>query len=294
MVGVFVVGVVVLVVAVILLFGSGDTFAEKDYFTVYFPGSVNGLNVGAPVKFRGVTMGAVTGIRAFHDDKAEFYVRVDFELLKDQVENPTGFMANAPDEEWFQFLLDRGMSAQLNSQSMLTGQLYVMIDFFPDQHGELLDLETEFPQIPSVPTASEIMMADIREALKSIAAFPVEELAAQVDDLLIRMNEILDSTEFGSTLSGIDSLIASTNALVREVEKQLGPTSQTVRETAESAAGTLGDAEKLLTRMDNFVSANETEMDAAIKDLSAAARSLRALADYLERNPEAVVFGKKD
>ena len=72
------------------------------------------------------------------------------------------------------------------------------------------------------------------------------------------------------------------------------PTTRTVRETAESASGTLIEAEALITRIDDFVSANEYEMDAAIKDLSAAARSLRALADYLERNPEAVVFGKKD
>ena len=86
LVGVFVVGVVALVIAVILLFGSGDTFAKKNYFTVYFPGSVNGLNVGSPVKFRGVTMGAVTDIKAFHDHKADFYIRVDFALLQDQVE----------------------------------------------------------------------------------------------------------------------------------------------------------------------------------------------------------------
>ena len=131
-IGAFVVVAVALGVAAIIVFGSGKFFVKKDVYVAYFPGSVKGLRVGAPVVFRGVKIGEVTQIRLYAD-RRENIVQIPVILEVD----PGNFKNMGPPEEnrreYLEKVIKSGLRAQLQMQSLVTGQLMINVDFYPDK-----------------------------------------------------------------------------------------------------------------------------------------------------------------
>ncbi|NOQ98390.1 MAG: MCE family protein, partial [Calditrichae bacterium] len=158
LIGAFVVGAVALIVLVFLVFGSGKLFQETNKWVIFFHGNVNGLKVGAPVKVRGVEIGSVTNIRGLLDEKGNVHVEVIVETIDaalDAVKEWSERREEMSIEEFMAWYIERGFRAQLQSQSIVTGQLYIMWDFFPDSPTILTGLNTKYPEIPSVPTTTE-------------------------------------------------------------------------------------------------------------------------------------------
>jgi paraquat-inducible protein B len=318
LIGVFVLGAATLVVVAILIFGSGKLFTPVKKFVLFFEGSVKGLNVGAPVIFRGVKIGEVTGIQLRFDpkhlttvipvyveiDPSTFVVPEEFKALSKEAEKRYVFM---------QPLIEKGLKAQLQMQSFVTGQLIINLDFYPDKPIKLVGLEKKYPEIPTVPTPME-------ELTKTLQDLKLDELYKKVMLTVEGIEKIVNSPELLSTIHSVNQTMKSADRLVNNIDAQVGPlvtnlqtTSEAVNrtmlqvekalstqdgipaqlaETLRTANSALKQAENTLATAQNVVGDNGYELNRALKELSASARSIRMLADYLERHPEALLKGK--
>lgn len=265
-IGGFVVAAIALVVAGVLVFGRGEFLKEKLSWVSYFPGAVDGLQVGAPVVFKGVKVGQVTDVKVTLDARdAAVRIPVYWDLEPDRIafmgmseaEMAEMVAGRAKKERPFaRLLIKRGLRAQLQSQSFVTGQKMIALDFFPDTPIDLVgDREEKVPEFPTTPSSTE-------KLTKAIENLPIDELF----------------TDARNALQGIDRL-------VRSIDSQVLPPTHA---TLEKAQGTLSSIDDMTAPG----SPVRYELVNALKEFAAAARSMRVLADYLERHPEALLQGK--
>jgi paraquat-inducible protein B len=359
-IGAFVVGALVLAVVGILMFGSGKFFQKTHPVVMYFEGSVSGLSVGAPLVFRGVKIGSVKDIQLLYNAKDQsFRIPVYAELVP---ERATLLAGTRRFEENYRMLIEKGLRAQLVSQSFVTGQLMVALDLMPDKPAEFHG-DGKIPEIPTVPTM-------LQELVKKLEDLPLEQLvksiagAAEGVDKLVNSPEVksslvalettmkeiqqmaqslnqqvttiattLDGTlkdygklarnadaqvvplsstaqetmkEYGTlarsaegeirgVTSGVKSTIQDYGKLARDADAQVVAMSTGVQRTLKVATGAMEEAEKALTsarKMTDEKSPLVTRVNVTLEELAGAARSIRMLADYLERHPEALIQGK--
>ena len=166
--GAFVIGAVILVVAGIILFGSRGFLAQRPVYVMYFEGSVKGLSEGAPVVFRGVRVGWVKNISLrFDPDAASVRIPV---LVEIDPETITGAQGRSEQQKYLGQLIDQGLKAQLQLQNVLTGQLVIALDFYPDRPVRLVDKDSRYPEIPTIPSSLE-------QFTRTIENLPIEEMA---------------------------------------------------------------------------------------------------------------------
>jgi paraquat-inducible protein B len=350
-IGLFVVVAVVLAVAAIIIFGSGKFFVKQEKYVVYFEGSVKGLRVGAPVVFRGVKVGEVIDI-SIHSNRATKTIIIPVIL---QVE-PDKFHAMGPDiqvkrhKEELDDLIKVGLRAQLQMQSLVTGQLMINIDFYPDTQVKLvgkegIDFGPDVLEIPSIETSlqkiqqtfEDVPIGDLakslqnslngierfvnsEELIQSLHYFKqtlrdarnllqhvdqkIDPLFAEVDQTLKDTQTLLrdaDSqvaplaTSLKSTSDTAREAIGDARKLVKNVNSRIGPLYNDIKRTEKALSSALNSAETLFEEVDGMVSENSQfryQIDTFVRELTLAARSLRAFADYLERNPDALLRGK--
>ena len=258
-IGGFVVGAVALAVAGVLIFGSGEFLKEQMSWVSYFPGSVDGLQVGAPVNFKGVKVGQVTDIKVTLDARDDTVrIPVSWDLEPDRIALmgiPEAKRTEKEERPLAQILIKRGLRAQLQLQSFVTGQKIIQLDFFPDTPINLVGRDSDVPEFPTTPSGTE-------KLTKTIENLPIDELF----------------TDARNALQGIDRL-------VRSIDSQVIPPTHA---TLEKAQGTLSSVDDMTAPG----SPVRYELVNALKELAWAARSMRVLADYLERHPEALLQGK--
>lgn len=332
-IGAFVVGALGLAVIGILLFGSGRFFKEKHEVVMYFEGSVGGLNIGAPMVFRGVKIGTVKDIQLIFDIEAlDFRIPVTAEIEPDRMRR-----LGAPDPKNLGKLIEKGLRAKLASQSFVTGQLMIALDLHPDKPAEFHG-DGKVPEIPTVPTM-------LQELTKKLQDLPLEELvkaiagAAEGVDKLVNSKEIketlvsldetmkdirllvknldpqisavvgtLDQTlrDYGNLAKGADEKVTMVvrdadetikeyGKLARDADKAITPLAVSLGETLKSAQMAAKQAEKTLSNTEALTSPDSRVIHEVVKvlqELSSASRSIRVLAEYLERHPEALIHGK--
>ena len=217
-VGGFVVGAIALIVVGLLLFGGTGWFVQHNRYIAYFPGSVKGLQVGAPVDFRGVTIGEVTEIRVLYDpQKVSARIPVIMELDPTRIEI-TGRQGVETQPEDVERLIEAGFRAQLQSQSLLTGLLFVNLDFYPDKPPRLVGGDEPYPEIPTIPSDLE----QLQQTAGDVAA-RMPALLDQLNGLLTELNQALDQT------SGDFSSIVSDVAVISKEIRQSTPRSRRPR-----------------------------------------------------------------
>jgi len=312
LIGAFVVGAVALAVLGITAFGSGRFFQKRFTCVMFFSGSITGLSVGSPVEFRGVKIGQVTKIAAVLDPKAvsvniPVYIEVDPKsLIVLGDEDASHVLAT---NHFYAPLLEKGLKARLDIESLVTGKLYINMDFYPEAPPKLLGLDPRYPEIPTIPSLQE-------EIVKTLQRLP-EKIIAVADGI----ERLVNSPAAQDGLRDLD-------ALIRTVGTEIGPLSASARSTLESARRAFRQGEKTLAMKDgpsaemaaSFVevmkkaSASLDQMQSTLGtyqklaepsgtlnhdltrtlgEVDAAARSMRSLTDYLELHPEAVLKGKQ-
>ncbi len=320
LIGGFVIGAILLMVAAILLFSSGDLFENKPRAVMYFEGSVHGLQPGAPVSFRGVRIGSVREVRLLVDLRDQgFYIPVYVEIDPRRLSGTRGEDYAELDEHIsLQQLIDAGLRAQLQLQSLLTGQLFIDLDFMPERPVRLIGLDRTLNEIPTVPNAgqelSELLEENdlqgaVKNAVSALAALDrllnmpeltqsvrharrllasLENVAAGLEErsplLLARLDELLVKSR--STLQAIeeaarrgDQVLVSGEHSLAAVSRSFAELEQTLKETREL----LGEHSQL-----------RYELTAALKEIGNAARAVRSVAEMLDREPEALFSGKSD
>lgn len=172
LIGAFVVGAVILLIMSLIVFSSGKLFRRKNIYVLFFEGSIKGLAVGAPVTFKGVKIGEVKDIRLVYDPTSRFaFIPVIIETRPDLIKGTPAKHSR----DNFKFLVENGLRAQLDMQSLLTGQLVVALDFFPDKPARILGLMKEYPEIPTVPSLLGALQKDLSDIRLKEIAFDLQE-----------------------------------------------------------------------------------------------------------------------
>jgi paraquat-inducible protein B len=320
LIGLFVLGAVLLAVAALAAFGSGLFFTKKLTAVMYFDSSVSGLEVGSPVIFRGVPMGAVKDINLDADPTGlKFSIPVTIEILGGKV-SVTGGRNGATlldvrkqsQEELLKALVDAGLRAQLVTQSFVTGQLAVSLDIRPDTPVILHGAEggMEIPTIPS----------DFEKFTNTLKSLPLEELVDHLLSAVDGVQKLVNSPETARIPHKIDKALDSGTRLADEARSHIDGLTADLRQAVRSynelavnldsrtdkltvsASKTLGsldtvlaEGKSALTKIQKVVgpdSPSLVELNKALTETALAAKSIRELTDYLERHPEALIQGK--
>jgi len=251
---------------------------HRQRFSMYFPESLRGLSVGAPVDFRGIVIGEVRSLRVEYEEgfsRMRFPVELDVYPDRLWSRSRDGGPADAYSEAKSRTIIDQlvahGMRGQLRTASLLTGQLYIALDFFPDAAAASVNWSRTDPVIPTLPGGLGEIQDTVGRIAKKIDRIPMERL----------------SEELSRALVSLDATLKGGRALIGQVDSQVAP--QATRTLAE-AEKTLKEANAVLSRGEPI----EKDVQDALKQVSQSARALELLADYLERHPESLIRGKPE
>ena len=298
-IGAFVVGAVVLLVGALVTVGTGRFFSHKLPFVLFFDGSVNGLDVGAQVKFRGVPVGQVTDIRLAIPgvERAPSYrIPVFIEIDRDRAAG-LGARAVLTDPNRALVLVQEGLRAQLQLQSLITGVLFISLDMMPETPISLvLPPGSGYDEIPTVPTAFEQVQAKVLEVVDRLSTIDFETLGRSLQGAIGGVNKVVNSPDVEKMLASARRALDGVQDVAQELKPRIGT-------LTTSLSGTSDDARASLKRIDAAVDSLKRVLDPqapllqnannAFADLSEAAQAVRALAQYLDRNPNAVITGRK-
>lgn len=308
--GVFVVGSLALMLTALVVLGSGRLFRKEHKFICLFTGNLNGLKVGAPVKVRGVEIGSVVQILlrlppAYGTVKQQGPMRlpviVDIDESQLKGRGGTG-EALQPGE--LDSLIKRGLRAQLNMESLLTGLLYVDLDLYPDTPANLaLEPGTaRYPEIPTRPTTLEQAQETAMRALAKLDKIDFDALVKSMTDAANSATQLLNSPDLKATVASLKETTANLNKTVVSVDHEIAalnakadPLITSLKKTSDDADIALAQAKSTMADLQTAISPDSTlryRVDTALDNLSEASSAIRQLADYLQRNPSAVVRGK--
>jgi paraquat-inducible protein B len=257
------------------LYESREKIYEKQYVTkrywlLYFDGSVRGLSVGAPVEFRGIQIGEVVDVK-LELDPVELALRIPV-LVEYEPERITWIRMPKGDmdrKRRMEILVERGLRAQLKTGSLITGQLLVEFDFHPDAPPAKINWEGKYPEIPTVPTPMQEITTGLARIVNKVDNIPLEQIGKDLQ----------------GTMANLNKTSAELQKLVQKLDDNVAPAATA---TLEQAQTTLIKVDKLL----NAESPTGYELKRALGELADAGRNLGILADYLERHPESLVYGK--
>jgi paraquat-inducible protein B len=323
LIGAFVVGAVALIVIAILVFGSGRLFRQSRDFVLYFDNSVNGLRVGAPVKFKGVEVGSVKDIRLQLEQGKlinKIPVIIEIDLGKLTSRGSTGVIAEDP-EAFHKAIVDRGLRGQLEMESLVTGLLYIAIDLFPGTPINLVQQENDdnkYWEIPTLPTTLEQAKDAVTQIINKLDQIDFKALIASLESTVDGIKRTVNSPDLELTIrslkqtmpkvdeavGSIRDLAVTLNENVKGLAGNLEQTSIDARTSMKQADEALRQATETMKKAEAAVVSVQTitdpdsptiyELGKTLKEISAAARSLRLAANFLERNPRALIFGKPE
>jgi paraquat-inducible protein B len=303
-VGGFIIGGLTLLLLAVAALVSGKFLTKSTTFVSFFPESVRGLQIGSPVTFRGVPLGQVTGIEAYMaPDGTGIDIEVTYQVNLDRIRDKGGAVSkleamgpHAAARE----LAGKGLRAELLSTSLVTGQLYIDLDFHPDQPPRMVDVSTRWAQIPTAPTKLQLLGDRVEKLATAISEVPFEELARDVSETLHAIRDLAREGEIRRALEAAGAAgreaqrtLANVDRLVSEVRLKVGDAD--VKQVMVDLHRTLEAAEKGLLQIKDTLagtSGAQRELSHTLGEISRAAAAVRVLADYLERNPSALVEGK--
>lgn len=318
-IGAFVLAALCLAVAGVVFLGGGKLFVPQKKFVMYFDGSVKGLSDGAAVVFRGVKIGTVSDIRLRGNvEEMRFRVPVIAKINMDKFQMGDG---KATDSDYHQDLIDQGLRAQLQTQSLVTGQLVINFDFYPDTLARLVKDDSDYLQVPTIPSTT----AEFAQKLEEL---PLQQLVERSNALVGGLERMVNSPDMRNAPRNLNLALADARELMGKMDSEIEILSADARKTLHAANDTfrhadrvlafeegppaelvknfdrtLLDARKSLGRFDETLDAvRNTATDKrttyqlrhALKELEETSRSLGFLAEYLNRHPEALLRGKPD
>lgn len=253
---------------------------------LHFNQSIRGLTPGATVDFRGVVLGEVKSIGIEYDsERREFDMPVVVEIYPARLGRKYAkaqAQSSYTQQQRIQFMVSRGLRAQLRTGNLLTGQLYIALDFFPNAPKVAVQ-ETEMIELPTVPNGLDELQAQISSITTKLNKVPFDQIGQDLQKSLITLNRTLDSAE----------KLAQT--LNQDVAPELTTAMKDVRKTLDNANRTLSNVDQTLSNADRTLSEDaplQQDLRQTLQDLSRAAASMKVLTDYLEQHPESVIRGK--
>jgi len=314
-IGLFIVTGLALGVIGLLLFSSLKMFSKTLDVIVYFNDSLNGLREGAPVKFRGVTIGSVKRVMVrFNQAPDDFALpaicAIEEKLVRQRLgEGSAEFFTSRAMEERIQ----AGFRASLQTESLVTGVLYIDTRFNPKAPPPVFhQLEKSYPEIPTEPTQIQQFFENlasfdikslqtnlnglIRRLDHTIGEFNATEINRDITNLLCSVNALVTSADITNALAGIPPTLDQYRELAAKVTSKIDPLSDSITNTlveAKRALGQMRGAGENLRLMLAPDSPVRNDLELALEHLAGAAHSVSALADFLREHPNALVVGRR-
>jgi paraquat-inducible protein B len=287
--------------------------AELRHWILEFKGSVRGLAKEAPVEFRGIKIGEVTDIRAEFEiesltPRILVFIQTDPEAFK-----TVGESFLEPKQE-MERMVEKGLRAQLKTGSLLTGQLFVDVDFHPDAPPSVIKYGDIYPELPTIPATMEMITASLNQLLTKLEKLPLVEIGNSLKNTAQGAERLVNSAELRSAVVGLNQTLQNTRKFTDNLDATLTPELHKavarLNEALENAQmlmqnlnakvtpeinATLDQTQKTLADIGGVVSPDSpiySELRRALKELADAAKSIRVMADYLERHPDALIYGK--
>jgi paraquat-inducible protein B len=276
-VGAFVLGALAIAVGIAVVFGSGLLFKHVTRYVIFFEGSLEGLGLGAPVKYRGVQIGQVVSIKpSFGKQERSINIPVVIELTRDAVEGLEGGV------ETVEALTEEGLRARLELASLITGQLYVGLDIFPGTPIREAPNRTDYPQIPSVPS----LQTGVQRALSDLLA-DRPNLFKGIDQMLELLNTLTadggaqDMVKGARSMAQLADLLADPKGPVVETIGQLPALMADVRATTAAVPGLVHQADLAMASVGGLVGGPEAPVMKTLADLQATLVATKKLSEQL-------------
>lgn len=265
-----------------------ESYTRKIRFLLFFDGSVRGLSVGAPVEFQGIKVGSVVDLHLEYDRRdASFKIPVLIEIEPERVVERGGGETPAP-YETLQSLVNQGLRARLGTGSLLTGQLFVELLMRPDTPARLTGEERRFPEIPTIPATLEEITGAIKGLLAKMERLDLEKIGEELEGTLRGTNKLLNAPAAQNVARELNASLTAFRNTLERLDRRVDP-------LAENAQQALIEGRQTLDLLNGILDADSetqygfNEMTGSLADM---ARSIRTLVDYLERNPQSLIFGR--
>ena len=313
-IGLFIVIGAALGVAGLLLFSSSKLFTKTLDCIIYFDQSLNGLQEGAPVKIRGVTIGSVKRVMVrFNEATNDYGMPVIIELQEKLINERLGEPLDIFTGPWLEERVRNGMRASLQAESLVTGVLYIELRRNPNAPPPVShQLKPLYPEIPTEPTQIQALM-------DNLASLDIKGISTNINALIIRLDTVLESIHMGDISTGVTNTLGSLNrllaspditnslasarmtldqyrALGEKLTARVDPLSESITNSLAEANRTLaqlrGTAENVrgLLRPDAPL---QHDLDQLLRQLAGTAESVSTLMQFLQQHPNALITGRE-
>lgn len=316
LVGGFVLGAIGLGIIALVVLGSGRFFTGKTSYVLYFDRDINGLRVGAPVKFRGVDIGTVDAIllslrgldtqnkNAAPNVKIPVVIDIDSRKIESH-----GAQDDLSDPDVMRHAIALGLRAQLSMESYVTGVLYIDLDMHPGTEAKfsmnLLEQQERYEgiqEIPVLPTPLEQAQATLAKVVEELGQADIPGLfeslrhTAQGVDEFINSKDLKDSVDqLGTAARNLSAAAISIHAAADKVSTEVGPLGNSLTQSSREAGAALKQMQLTLVRLQEVIEPESPlnyQLTQTLEDLSSAATAVHQLADMVERNPSVLVRGR--
>lgn len=305
-IGAFLLSGIVLLAGGLLLLGRDNWFSQPSDYVVYFTGALSGLDVGADVTYRGVKVGTVREIRLSYDrELKDVVIPVVLRI------NPDAGREGQRFDRVVERLVERGLRAQLQTQSLLTGKAIVALDLFPGQAGYVREPhDLELPTIPSVPSRVDQAADVLRDLLDTLRELPLGEMIVSASNTLKALERLSTSPELQDGLLSLGQTLHNLENLTQQLQRQIPPILDNARQGSGELRTAIGDlrqaaqaATVALQQMQGLAgdiqrslgpeSEAQYQLLQTLEELGRASKALQRTAESLEQQPESLIFGNK-
>jgi paraquat-inducible protein B len=322
-VGMFVLGAFALGIIALLALGSFSLFSKPERFMVYFDEPISGLDDGSPVKLRGVRVGRVTGISIrYNRANSKSVAAVLCEINQGSITDENGANLDVSDPAALQALVDRGLRAQLEVGGLATGLLFVELDFkdpikYPS---DVMATDAKYVVIPSAPSAISEFQASATALLAHMQQVDFKGLSEELKKLVVETRLRIEGVDFKGLASqwkktgeSVDALARSPEILqaldnvnrtledlrkaIARLDTQVDTNGKDLQATLLQAKAALASFDEAATSAKGFINAQQglgADASHTLEKVADAAESIQRLADFIERNPNAIISGRKE
>lgn len=262
-----------------------DQYTLREQYYLEFFESIRGLSIGAPVEFRGIQIGTVTDIELkITENKMNFSTMVGVTIERERL-GITERDNLTPDIQIKKMIKD-GLRVQLNTGNLLTGQLFVDVNYYPDAPLVEETVYKDLLVIPSIPSSTQAVIAGVTNLIKRIDTLPIEEIGQSLQGSLSGIEKLVNSPDVQQSMQSLQEILADLELTTKNLNA----------DTMPEVTATLEELHDLIKEVKGSVSTDsplQENLLRSLQEIGKAARSINNLADMLDRHPEALIQGKK-
>ncbi|AYF20028.1 MlaD family protein [Vibrio parahaemolyticus] len=306
--GLFVVSALVSLFVVLFILGGRSLFEPKIIVETYFDESVSGLEVGAPVRFRGITAGEVVSIElsdALYEAAVPRENRKSYVVVRSEI---TG--AKRTIEEWnrsIEISIERGLRATTQLAG-ITGQQYLSFDYTSMDEGLSFNWKPNYPYVPSTKSSAGKIVSGVQSLIARLDEADINTLVANINMLIETLNQSISALDADALNAQLLALLINSNQMVKSVDgvisdpevKEIVSSLAQISKSLNSSLKDKGDINKLIkdldraaVRLDVIMADNQSDINYVIKDLRVTVENLKSFSETLKNQPSSIIFSSE-